>query len=158
MSCAKAGCIPRHYVGAEIPILGMNAHWDSRGEYFVAEGDESDGTIALFHPEHTLILNIEEEHLDFYADLDAIEKVFAQLINQTNGRVFYDRDSKSVRLGSRTMRECEFHTVSRKKQIIARDIELRDFASCCVCSAGTDYFGEAVLNVPGQHNVRMRWE
>ena len=72
----EGGLHPCHYVGAEIPILGMNAHWDSRGEYFVAEGDESDGTIALFRPEHTLILNIEEEHLDFYADLDAIEKVF----------------------------------------------------------------------------------
>jgi UDP-N-acetylmuramate-alanine ligase len=35
---------------SEIPILGMNAHWDSRGEYFVAEGDESDGTLRYFHP------------------------------------------------------------------------------------------------------------
>src|SRR4029450_8870638 len=82
----EGGLHPSHYVGAEIPILGMNAHWDSRGEYFVAEGDESDGTVALFQPEHTLILNIEEEHLDFYADLAAIEKVFGQLIAQTTGK------------------------------------------------------------------------
>ena len=38
------GLRPSHYVGAEIPILGTNAHWDPEGEYFVAEGDESDGT------------------------------------------------------------------------------------------------------------------
>ena len=92
----EGGLHPCHYVGAEIPILGTNAHWDSRGEYFVAEGDESDGTIALFRPEHTLILNIEEEHLDFYADLDAIEKVFAQLITQTAGIVFYNLDDKNA--------------------------------------------------------------
>src|SRR6266513_1457740 len=42
----ESGAHPSHYVGAEIPILGTNPHWDSRGEYFVAEGDESDGTIA----------------------------------------------------------------------------------------------------------------
>src|SRR5262245_2935721 len=36
----EGGLHPSHYVGAEIPILGTNAHWDSRGEYFVAEGDE----------------------------------------------------------------------------------------------------------------------
>ena len=71
----EGGLHPSHYVGAEIPILGTNAHWDWRGEYFVAEGDESDGTLRCFHPEHSLILNIEEEHLDFYADLAAIEKV-----------------------------------------------------------------------------------
>src|SRR5213082_3609126 len=69
----EGGLHPSHYVGAEIPILGANAHWDARGEWFVAEGDESDGTLELFLPEHALILNIEEEHLDFYADLAAIE-------------------------------------------------------------------------------------
>jgi UDP-N-acetylmuramate-alanine ligase len=61
-------------VGAEIPILGTNAYWNQRGEYFVAEGDESDGTLRCFHPEHALILNIEEEHLDFYPDLRGYRK------------------------------------------------------------------------------------
>jgi len=70
------GLRPSHYVGAEIPILGTNAHWDTEGEYFVAEGDESDGTIALYHPEHSILLNIEEEHMDFYANLEAIEAEF----------------------------------------------------------------------------------
>ena len=46
------GLHPSHYVGAEIPILGSNAHWDSRGEFFVVEGDESDGTLQLFQPEY----------------------------------------------------------------------------------------------------------
>src|SRR5256885_3281328 len=88
----EGGLHPSHYVGAEIPILGTNSHWDARGEFFVAEGDESDGTIALFHPKHALVLNMEEEHLDFYADLVAIEKVFAQLIGQTSGHIFYCAD------------------------------------------------------------------
>src|SRR5437773_466513 len=48
------GLHPSHYVGAEITILGSNAHWDSLGEYFAAEGDESDGTLQLFHPEFSL--------------------------------------------------------------------------------------------------------
>src|SRR6476660_2504582 len=88
----EGGLHPGHYVGAEIPILGSNAYWDPRGEYFVAEGDESDGTIALFHPQHTLILNVEEEHLDFYRDLEEIEKVFEKLIAQTSGAIFYCAD------------------------------------------------------------------
>ena len=92
----EGGLHPSHYVGAEIPILGTNAHWDARGEWFVAEGDESDGTLELFHPEHTLVLNVEEEHLDFYADLAAIEKVFARLIEQTSGTIFYNIDHAST--------------------------------------------------------------
>src|SRR6266705_1966475 len=88
----EGGLHPSYYVGAEIPILGINAHWDPRGEYFVAEGDESDGTLRCFHPEHSVVLNVEEEHLDFYVDLAAIEKVFAQLIQQTTGTVFFNAD------------------------------------------------------------------
>ena len=84
----EGGLHPSHYVGAEIPILGSNAHWDSRGEYFVAEGDESDGTLRFFHPEHCLILNIEEEHLDFYADLAAIETVFATIARSNQRHAF----------------------------------------------------------------------
>ena len=29
---------PCHYVGAEIPVLGTNAHWNEDSEYLVAEG------------------------------------------------------------------------------------------------------------------------
>ena len=70
------GLNPSHYVGAEIPILGTNAQWEPVGDYFVAEGDESDGTLRIYHPEHAIILNVEKEHLDYYADLVAIERVF----------------------------------------------------------------------------------
>jgi len=149
----EGGLHPSHYVGAEIPILGTNAHWDARGKWFVAEGDESDGTLALFHPEHTLVLNVEEEHLDFYADLAAIEKVFARLIEQTNGTVFYNIDDAS------TARLC----ATRKKRISfgfsdtadyrGADVDLHAFHSnFCVYSRGKK-LGELVLNVPGQHNV-----
>jgi len=149
----EAGLHPSHYVGAEIPILGSNAHWDPRGEYFIAEGDESDGTLRCFHPEHALILNIEEEHLDFYVDLSAIEKVFAQLINQTTGTVFYNADdAKTARLCAQRKAAVSYG-FTENADYRGSDIELRDFASVfCVYLRGQQ-LGEAVLNVPGRHNV-----
>src|SRR5207237_1270068 len=142
----EGGLHPSHYVGAEIPILGANAHWDARGEYFVAEGDESDGTLRYFQPEHALILNIEEEHLDFYADLAAIEDVFTQLIEQTSGKVFFCADdANATRLcvleGRALSRPTEDDTAvvpppraisfgfAETADYRATDIELKDFAS-----------------------------
>src|SRR5205085_5510282 len=149
----EGGAHPSHYVGAEIPLLGSNAHWDPRGEYFVAEGDESDGTLRLFKPEHALVLNIEEEHLDFYADLAAIEAVFSQLLDQTSGSVFYCADD------SHAARICRQHSkpisfgFSEKADYRGTDIDLRDFASVfCVYRRG-EKLGDAILNVPGRHNV-----
>ena len=149
----EGGLHPCHYVGAEIPILGMNAHWDSRGEYFVAEGDESDGTITLFRPEHTLILNIEEEHLDFYADLDAIEKVFAQLITQTAGTVFYNLDDKNAARVCRSLPRGISYGFADEADYRAVDIRLTGFGSMFRVDHRGQDLGEAVLNVPGQHNV-----
>ncbi|PYJ11102.1 MAG: UDP-N-acetylenolpyruvoylglucosamine reductase [Verrucomicrobia bacterium] len=149
----EGGLHPSHYVGAEIPLLGSNAHWDRRGEYFVAEGDESDGTLRFFKPEHSLILNIEEEHLDFYADLAAIERVFAQLLDQTSGPAFYCADDPHAR------RVCSAHPRSISFGLApdadyhGTDIDLRDFASVFCVSRRGEKLGEAVLNVPGRHNV-----
>ena len=149
----EGGLHPSHYVGAEIPILGTNAHWDPRGEYFVAEGDESDGTLRYFHPEHALILNIEEEHLDFYADLAAIEKVFAQLIEQTSGTVFYNADDPNTAKLCSQRKVAISYGFSEKADYRGADIELRDFTSVfCIYHRGQQ-LGEAVLNVPGRHNV-----
>ena len=149
----EAGLHPSYYVGAEIPILGSNAHWDPRGEYFVAEGDESDGTLRCFHPEHILILNIEEEHLDFYVDLAAIEKVFAQLIEKTAGTVFFNADDVNTARLCAQRKSAVSYGFSENAHYRGTDIDLRDFASVfCVYFRGKQ-LGEAVLNVPGWHNV-----
>jgi UDP-N-acetylmuramate--L-alanine ligase/UDP-N-acetylenolpyruvoylglucosamine reductase len=147
------GLHPSHYVGAEIPILGTNAHWDQRGQYFVAEGDESDGTLRCFQPEHALILNIEEEHLDFYLDLAAIEKVFAQLIDQTSGAVLYNiDDANTTRLCSEHKRAISYG-FSEDAHYRGVEVELKHFGSSfSVCRHG-EKLGRATLNVPGEHNV-----
>ncbi|MGZ5003219.1 MAG: UDP-N-acetylmuramate--L-alanine ligase [Chthoniobacterales bacterium] len=149
----EGGLHPSHYVGAETPILGSNAHWDSRGEYFVAEGDESDGTLRFFHPEHALILNIEEEHLDFYADLAAINKVFTQLLDQTTGSVFFCADDANAAQLCAPRPNAISFGFAENAAYRGTNIELKDFASVfCVWRRG-EQLGEAVLNVPGRHNV-----
>jgi len=149
----EGGLHPSHYVGAEISILGTNAHWDPRGEYFVAEGDESDGTLRCFHPEHTLVLNIEEEHLDFYADLAAIEKVFAQLIEQTSATIFYSADDANTAKLCAGRKATVSYGFSEGAEYRGTTVELGDFASLFRVLHRGEELGEAVLNVPGRHNV-----
>ena len=150
----EGGMHPSHYVGAEIPILGTNAHWDTRGEYFVAEGDESDGTIAHYHPEHTLVLNIEEEHLDFYPDLAAIEKVFNQLIEQTSGKIFFCADDPHAARICRSLDRAICYGLSENADFRGGEIKLDNFSSSFSVFRGKEKLGDATLNVPGEHNVR----
>jgi len=147
------GVKPSHYVGAEIPILGTNAHWDAEGEYFVAEGDESDGTLAFYHSEHAIILNIEEEHLDYYEDLAAIEVVFNQVLDQTRGNIFYCADdANATRLcvpRPRSISYGESSTADYRFQTILSKAFRSQFK---VFKHGT-WLGDFTLNVPGKHNV-----
>jgi UDP-N-acetylmuramate--alanine ligase len=147
------GLHPSHYVGAEIPILGSNAHWDALGEYFVAEGDESDGTLQLFHPEHAVILNLEEEHLDYYKDLAAIEEVFLKLLSQTSGTVFYCADDPNAARLCGTRRGAISYGFVEDARYRAIGIELHDFAATFSVQRGAEKLGNATLSVPGKHNV-----
>jgi UDP-N-acetylmuramate--alanine ligase len=143
---------PSHYVGAEIPVLGTNAHWEEDSEAMVAEGDESDGTLALYHPEHSVVLNIEEEHLDFYSGLDQIKAVFSQLLDQTSGCVIY-------------CKECPNATsiCSGRERSISYGWKDADFTATDVLETGgtvafdVSYQGKMLgrveLGIPGLHNA-----
>ena len=146
-----AGAHPSHYVGAEIPILGTNARWDAGGEYFVAEGDESDGTIVLYHPEHVIVLNIEPEHLDHYADLAAIDTAFGQLLDQTTGKVFYCADDAgAVRVCAGRAQAVSY---GKTGTYTCADIRPAGFASTFSFRREGQELARVTLNVPGEHNV-----
>lgn len=63
----KAGLKPSFVVGGIVPEFGINSNAGS-GNFFVAELDESDGTITKYHPEISVINNLEVDHVDFYTD------------------------------------------------------------------------------------------
>ncbi len=144
---------PSHYVGAEIPILGTNANWDESGEYFVAEGDESDGTLVNFHPEHAILLNVEEEHLDFYSGLDHICEVFGQFCDQTSGKIFYCGDDANASRVCGGRPNAVSYGWSRELDFSAGDLSPK--------GAGTEFtvyrkgveVGRVRLGIPGRHNV-----
>lgn len=147
------GLKPSHYVGAEIPILGTNARWDSEGSYFVAEGDESDGTLVNYQPRHAIVLNIEPEHLDFYKDLAAIDAVFDRLVSQTSGQIIYCADDKGAsRVCSSHPRAVSYgHSPDARYRLV--DLATRNFCSYFRVQRESETLGEVVLNIPGAHNA-----
>lgn len=63
----KAGLNPSFVVGGIVPEIGINSNAGS-GDFFIAELDESDGTIIKYQPEISVINNLEVDHVDFYTD------------------------------------------------------------------------------------------
>jgi UDP-N-acetylmuramate--alanine ligase len=66
---------PSFAVGGELGEAGTNAHHGS-GDSFVAEADESDGSLLEYTPNVAVVTNIEADHLDFFGSPDAYTAVF----------------------------------------------------------------------------------
>jgi UDP-N-acetylmuramate--alanine ligase len=76
-----AGVDPTIVVGGEVTAWDGNARV-GKSEYFVAEVDESDGSIVKHSPKIGIITNIELDHPDHYKSLDEVIGVFTTFKQQ----------------------------------------------------------------------------
>lgn len=143
---------PCHYVGAEIPVLGTNAHWNEDSEYLVAEGDESDGTLVNYIPEHSIVLNVEPEHLDHYKDLDEIKAVFHQLCSQTRGSIIYCKAHPGAADVCAQYPNSVSYGWSDADYTATGVVERRGRTLFTVLK-GEEELGRVELGIPGRHNV-----
>ena len=91
----KGSLNPSFVDGGIIPELNTNAQHKS-GKQFVAELDESDGTIIKYHPDILVINNLEEDHLDFYKNgMKDLVKTFNQTISQAK-KVIVNNDNAGI--------------------------------------------------------------
>jgi len=73
----QAGKQPNFIVGAYIPQLDSSSGVGS-GKVFVAESCEYDRSFLNLHPDAAVLLNIEQDHLDYYRDEVEIVEAFAE--------------------------------------------------------------------------------
>ncbi|QKT07577.1 UDP-N-acetylmuramate--L-alanine ligase [Gordonia sp. X0973] len=74
-----AGADPSFAIGGELNESGTNAHHGS-GEIFVAEADESDGSLLEYPATVVVVTNIEADHLDFFGSEAAYVEVFDKFL------------------------------------------------------------------------------
>ncbi len=95
----KMNVHPAYAVGGIISGLETNANAYSDSEVFVAELDESDGTIVKYSPDYIVINNLEADHFDFYknGNEDIINTFlkFTQNLKDTS-KIFLNMDDKGV--------------------------------------------------------------
>ena len=75
----EAGLDPTFVIGADVQQLGGGSGVGD-GRHFVAEACEYDRSFLSLRPRHAVILNIEEDHLDYYKDIDDIRQAFGAFL------------------------------------------------------------------------------
>lgn len=90
----QAGKDPTIQVGADyLKEIGAN-YRVGHSPYFIIEACEYVESFLQFHPKTVTLLNIEEDHLDYYRDLDHIKSAFRKFVNlvPADGNVIYNLD------------------------------------------------------------------
>jgi UDP-N-acetylmuramate--alanine ligase len=73
----RAGWDPTAIIGGRLSAFGSNARL-GRGEYMVAEADESDRSFLLLSPTFAVVTNIDHEHMEAYGSFDRLIGAFAE--------------------------------------------------------------------------------
>ncbi len=151
----KGGFDPTAVIGGRLNAFGSNAKL-GKGDFLVAEADESDGSFLKLSPTIAVITNIDREHLDHYANLEEIQEAFTAFANKVPfyGAAVLCLDDPSVqRVIPKITRRIVTYGTSNQADLVASNIEFRDFGSSC----GIKYKGKSLgilrLSIPGEHGI-----
>jgi UDP-N-acetylmuramate--alanine ligase len=152
---AAGGIDPTVVIGGKLNSLGTNAKL-GQGEFLVAEADESDGSFLKLSPAIAVVTTIDEEHLDYYKDINEIKDAFLAFINKVPfyGVSILCLDQQHIQaLIPSVQKRFQTYGMSTQADYHAKDVELRALGSRFkVLHHGKD-LGWFELSVPGMHNV-----
>ena len=149
------GFDPTVVVGGRVHGLGTNARL-GQGEFLVAEADESDGSFLKLSPTIAVVTTVDAEHLDHYADLDAIVTAFLAFVNKVpfyGAAVVCLDDPNIQRMIPRIEKRVVTYGLEAGADLMARRLSFAEMRSEFEAVHRGKSLGPVALQVPGRHNV-----
>ena len=145
---------PQVMVGADLPIIGGNLRVAS-GDLFIAEACEYCNSFLSFCPTIAVILNVEEDHLDFFSGIDEIIASFRAFAEKvpSYGAVVVNADSENACRAAEGLSQRVVGFGIERGNVTAKNIQTSaDGMRFTLCRNGEELV-EIPLRVTGRHNV-----
>ena len=157
----QAGLDPTAVIGGKLTAFGSNARL-GRGEYMVAEADESDRSFLTLWPSIAVLTNIDREHMESYGSFSDLQRAFADFADKVPfyGAVVACVDDPHLAdvLPRLRRRVVTYGVATTDAEIAGRDVALGSFGGRCSVhrrtGGRTEALGEIELSVPGRHNLQ----
>ncbi|MEG0977429.1 MAG: UDP-N-acetylmuramate--L-alanine ligase [Bacilli bacterium] len=147
---------PTIQVGALLPQIDGNSFIGSK-DYLIMESCEYVDSFLHFHPTGTIITNIDNDHLDYFGNLDNIKKSFKKFVNlipNDGFLVINNDDENSKNIYDETNALVITYGINNESNYMARNIVCN---SKGYYSFDVYYNGEFLINinlsVNGKHNI-----
>jgi UDP-N-acetylmuramate--alanine ligase len=156
----RAGLDPTAVIGGRLSAFGSNARL-GRGQFLVAEADESDRTFLLLWPSIAVLTNVDHEHLDSYGGFEALQQAFADFANKVPfyGTVVACADDPGLAMVLPRIRRrlVTYGLDDERADVVGSAVEIGAFGGRCLVRAGRgrrEELGRLELPVPGRHNLQ----
>ncbi len=147
---------PTIQVGADLSVLGDLNYRVGKSNIFIVEACEYVRSFLKFLPKTTDILNIEEEHLDCYKDLEDIKNTFNDFLDipPENGAIILNADDKEcMDISSNHKAKVITYGIKNDADWKAIDININDDGTYSFTAVSKIENIQIKLSVLGYHNV-----
>jgi UDP-N-acetylmuramate--alanine ligase len=149
------GLDPTVVIGGKLKSIGTNAVL-GKGDFIVAEADESDGSFLKFNPAIAVVTNIDLEHLDYYKNIQEIKRVFLTFIDRIPfyGLAVLCLDNEHLQeLIPEIKKRFITYGMTPQADFQAANIRFEGVRTTFTVYHGGLPMGDIRLNLPGLHNV-----
>jgi UDP-N-acetylmuramate--alanine ligase len=146
---------PTIVIGGRLDLLKSTAAL-GKGQWLIAEADESDGSFLRLSPEIAVITNIDNDHMDHYRDFDDLKRTFAEFARKVPfyGCGIFCVDDKPVsELARRFEKRHMTYGFSKTARLQATTPIAGEAGQRFVVRLDGKDLGQVELQVPGKHNV-----
>lgn len=151
----EAGLDPSAVIGGKLPIINAYGRY-GKSENFVCESCEFNNTFLHMNPDICVLLNVDEDHLDFFGDLNGIKKAFRKFAELTTKTVIYNGDDENTLDTLKGLEGKKLISVGRKdgNEWVAKNVLIPGgFHSEYDVYHNGEFVTRVELSVPGEHNI-----
>lgn len=126
------------------------------GEVMVIEADEAYGSIEMFYPTIAVVTSVDEDHLDYYQNIQEIGETFLTFINKVPfyGSAILCLDQENIqKLIPKVDKKYITYGLDTRADLIAEEIEIEGPTSHYEIRFQGESCGKVHLKMPGRHNI-----
>ena len=146
---------PTISIGANLPIINGNYHVGSK-DFFIAEACEYVDSFLDFFPTCEIILNIDNDHLDYFKNIDNIINSFKRFTTllPENGFLIINADDENTLFACRDVKKKITFGIENSANYMAKNITYNEKGYPTYdLYINNSFVDKIILNVPGKHNI-----
>lgn len=151
----EAGLDPSAVIGGKLPAINAYGRF-GHSQNFVCESCEFNNTFLKMNPDIAVVLNIDEDHLDFFGNLDNIKKSFREFAEKTTLTIIYNGDDENTVDMLKGIEGKKLVSIGRNdgNEWTAKNISVPGgFHSEYDVYHNDEFVTRVQLSVPGEHNI-----